>query len=70
MNRNQYTTDCGKKERVKTSVAVLCLVAVIIAGAVGLIIERQPTPWDVEYRMTNQHIRWEGAGYDGIREGN
>ena len=24
---------------------------------------------DVEYPMVNQHITWEGAGYDGFRGG-
>lgn len=60
------TTYSGKRESLKTILAVAMLLTVIIAGAVGLIIEKQPTGYDKVYPMTNQHISWSGAGYSGI----
>ena len=45
------------------------LLAVIIAGTVGLILENQPMEPDVVYPMTNRNITWTGAGYSGIYGG-
>ena len=67
MVHNKYITSEMKKERRKTLAAVFSLVAVIIAGTVGLILENQPMEPDVVYPMTNQHIEWTYAlkGWDG-----
>jgi hypothetical protein len=69
MTHKQYTTSCRKKERLKTLTAIFCLLAVIIAGTVGLILENQPMEPDVVYPMTNRNITWTGAGYSGIYGG-
>ena len=69
MTHKQYTTSCIKKERLKTLTAIFCLLAVIIAGTVGLILENQPMEPDVVYPMTNRNITWTGAGYSGIDGG-
>ena len=53
-----FTTSCRKKERAKTISAIFCLLAVIIAGTVGLILENRPMEPDVVYPMSNQNIEW------------
>ena len=58
MVHKKYITSEMKKERRKTLAAVFSLVAVIIAGTIGLILENQPMEPDVVYPMTNQHIEW------------
>ena len=69
MTHKQYTTSWRKKERLKTLAAIFCLLAVIIAGTVGLILENRPMEPDVVYPMTNRNIEWTGAGYSGIYGG-
>lgn len=69
MNRGYYITKERKKERVKTAVSVCLLLAVIIAGTVGLIMENRPMEPDTVYPMTNRRIEWTGAGYSGIYGG-
>ena len=69
MVHKKYITSEMKKERRKTLAAVFSLVAVIIAGTVGLILENQPMEPDVVYPMTNRNITWTGAGYSGIYGG-
>ena len=58
MTREHYTISGRKRERLKTLTAIFCLLAVIIAGTVGLILETQPMKPDVVYPMANQHIEW------------
>lgn len=69
MTREHYTISGRKRERLKTLTAIFCLLAVIIAGTVGLILENQPMEPDVVYPMTNRNITWTGAGYSGIYGG-
>ena len=63
---NYCTTNQDKREAIKTALCVCLLLAVIIAGAVGLSLEKPHTPPDKTYPMTNAHIVWEGAGYNGV----
>ena len=49
MNRGYYITKERKKERAKTAVSVCLLLAVIIAGAVGLMLENRPMEPDTVY---------------------
>lgn len=60
------TTYSGKKEALKTICAIVALLMVITAGIIGLILEKQPTGYDMEYPIVNQHVNWSGAGYSGI----
>lgn len=60
------TTNKDKRESIKTCICVCFLLSVIIAGAVGLILEKPHTPPDKTYPMTNAHIVWKGAGYNGV----
>ena len=60
------TTNKDKKEAIKTGLCICFLLAVIIAGAVGLSLEKPHTTPDKTYPMTNAHIVWEGAGYNGV----
>ena len=63
---DKYTTHQDKMEAIKTALCVCLLLAVIIAGAVGLSLEKPHTPPDKTYPMTNARIVWEGAGYNGV----
>ena len=58
MIRKYSTTSCAKREHLKTLAAIFCLLAVIIAGSVGLILENQPMEPDAVYPMANQHVEW------------
>lgn len=60
------TTNKDKRESIKTGLCICFLLAVIIAGAVGLSLEKPHTPPDKTYPMTNAHIVWSGAGYNGV----
>ena len=60
------TTNKDKSESIKTGLCICFLLAVIIAGAVGLSLEKPHTPPDKTYPMTNASIVWSGAGYNGV----
>jgi hypothetical protein len=60
------TTNKDKKEAIKTALCVCLLLAVIVAGAVGLSLEKPHTTPDKTYPMTNARIVWCGAGYNGV----
>lgn len=48
------------------------VICVLLIAAVGVMIwlnvkqAQEPVGWDVCYKFTNQNIKWEGAGYNGI----
>jgi hypothetical protein len=60
------TTNKDKRESIKTGLCICFLLAVIVAGAVGLSLEKPHTTPDRTYPMTNTRIVWEGAGYNGV----
>lgn len=60
------TTNKDKKEAIKTALCVCLLLVVIVAGAVGLSLEKPHTTPDKTYPMTNARIVWSGAGYNGV----
>lgn len=69
MIRGYHITINRKRERVKNILAVGFLLAVIIAGTAGLMLENRPMEPDTVYPMTNRRIEWTGAGYSGIYGG-
>ena len=61
-----YTT----REREKAIFAfVMGLIAIILAAWLAFMPMEKHTAQDAVYPMVNQHITWEGAGYDGFRGG-
>ena len=64
--RIEFKETWDAEASLKTICAIVALLMVITAGAIGLILEKQPTGYDMEYPIVNQHVNWSGAGYSGI----
>ena len=62
MNRNYYNTTSGK---VKTIIAVLFLLAVLVAWAVTLATDTTPETWDTTHPIPNANISWEQTFHGG-----
>lgn len=59
-----------KRMSLNTFLMILFALIVIGGGIIGTEIEmarKQDRIWIGSYPMANQHIRWEGAGYNGGR---
>ena len=63
------TTHRGKRELIKTILAVALLLAVIAAWAVTLSVEEKPNGYDTEHPMPNAHTSWLQTYYGGSANG-
>ena len=63
------TTHSEKRERAKTIMAVISLVAVIAGWIVTLSIDRQPKGYDTVHPMPNAHIDWLQTYHGGAPDG-
>lgn len=70
MTPSKYSiTNRGKRERTKTILAVLLLLAVIVGWIITLATEKQPKDFDTEHPMPNAHISWLQTYYGGLQNG-
>lgn len=63
------TTHSEKRERAKTILAVISLVAVIAGWIVAISIDRQPKDYDTVHPMPNAHIDWLQTYHGGAPDG-
>lgn len=57
-----------KRMKLSTVIRILFVLVVLGGGIIGTEIEmarKNEAVWFDSYPMANQHIRWEGAGYNG-----
>lgn len=61
MNHDKYTTGGG----VKTTIAILFLLAVLTAWVVTLATDTEPQTWDSVHPIVNTNVDWEQTFYGG-----